>query len=335
MYDVLVAGGSGFIGAEVARHISMHGLKVCTLDVVPPKQSTAQIGIPHIVCDITDWEGLRKQAPDAALIIHTAVVQIPRINDDRRVGYKVNVLGTENLCALVHERDMRGLVLAGSWHIFGESGLNGHIDERYGYRPDKVEDRARFYALTKTAQEIVVRAHAEMSEKAFGVLRLGTVLGEGMPAATAANIFINQALEGKEITPFRHSMYRPIMYVSVRDVVEAFLRYSKLILTTRVKTDEAAPSKIVNLLYPTPLTVLELATLVQGLVRAVSDGTIQPKVRVVDKGLPMLFGENDRRNFSFDPSQSRSVLGLERLISPSEELERIIRLRMHKMNKMI
>jgi nucleoside-diphosphate-sugar epimerase len=36
-----------------------------------------------------------------------------------------------------------------------------------------------------------------MSEKIFGIIRMGTVLGDGMLEKTAANIFIERALRGE------------------------------------------------------------------------------------------------------------------------------------------
>jgi len=50
--------------------------------------------------------------------------------------------------------------------------------------------------LAKIAQESIVRFYDEMSEKVFGIVRMGTVLGEGMPEKTAANIFITNGLRG-------------------------------------------------------------------------------------------------------------------------------------------
>ena len=67
--------------------------------------------------------------------------------------------------------------MCGTWHTIGERDLRGTVDEEFGFRPDKVEKRARLYALSKIAQESIVRYFDEMSEKVFGIIRLGTALG--------------------------------------------------------------------------------------------------------------------------------------------------------------
>ena len=133
-------------------------------------------------------------------IIHASIVQIPLITEQKRRGFEVNFLGTQNVCRIVDEIPrIKCLILSGSWHTIGERGLKGIIDEEFGFRPDKVEDRARLYALSKMAQGSIVRFYDEMSEKIFGVIRMGTVLGEGMPEKTAANIFVENVLKGKAV----------------------------------------------------------------------------------------------------------------------------------------
>jgi len=84
-------------------------------------------------------------------------------------------------------------------HTIGERELRGVIDEEFGFRPDKVEDRARLYALSKIAQESVVRFYDEVSEKIFGIVRMGTVLGMLMPEKTAANLFIENGLKENQL----------------------------------------------------------------------------------------------------------------------------------------
>jgi len=47
-----------------------------------------------------------------------------------------------------------------------------------------------------------VRIHDEMSEKIYGTIRMGTVLGDGMPEKTAANIFLTRGLKGEAIKAY-------------------------------------------------------------------------------------------------------------------------------------
>ncbi len=323
----MVTGGSGYIGSAVARSLLGRGFTVETLDILHQQAGLKELGVPHTVCDLSDYDALKHCIAEAEVVIHTAILQIPRINEERRAGYETNVVGTANLCKLIDASSARGMVLAGSWHVIGESGLKGVISEGFGYRPDRVEDRAKLYALAKIAQELIVRLHGEFSDSMYGVLRLGTVLGEGMPRGTAASIFVEQAMKREDLTPFSHSMHRPIAYVSIRDVVEGFFRFASKMLSTGPAGGRPGLDLVVNLLYPEPLTIIQLAEAVCASARKVSKGELDPQIQVVDTGLPSLFDEDEWKQITFDITRSRKLLARDRLISPLEEIERIVRSR--------
>ena len=99
MYDVVIV-GCGFIGSTLAKFFS-EKLKVTTIDVIPQPESLKDCGIPHKIVDITNNEFLKKEIGSPKVIIHTAIIQIPNITEEKKLGYDVNVLGTQNLCNIV------------------------------------------------------------------------------------------------------------------------------------------------------------------------------------------------------------------------------------------
>jgi len=322
-----ITGGSGYIGSSLAKHLE-YSFDVRLLDVRRPTQRF-QGSVSFQFCDVRNFEEVKRSLEGVDLVIHTAIIQIPRINKEKKLGYEVNFLGTQNVCKVVDENPrIKGMILAGSWHTVGERELKGMIDEEFGFRPDKVEDRARLYALSKIAQESIVRFYDEMSEKVFGIIRMGTVLGEGMPEKTAANIFIENGLKGKPITPFKHSMFRPMLYVDVGDICKAYENYVKKILNEEVKKEGNSLIHIFNVYYPEPLTILELAKIVRDSIVKCSNGRISPKVEVVDTGRPIIFSEEDKKRFRVNVSKALNLLGLGRLKSPKETIERIVKLRL-------
>jgi len=284
------------------------------------------------ICDVRDFEEVRKSLEDVDLVIHAAIVQIPIINECKRLGYEVNISGIQNFCKAVDESPgIKGMILAGSWHTIGERELRGVIDEEFGFRPDKVEDRARLYALAKIAQESIVRFYDEMSEKIFGIIRMGTVLGEGMPEKTAANIFVENGIMGKSLTPFKHSMFRPMLYVDVGDVCRAFENFARKILNGEVKERGNSLAHIFNVYYPEPVTILELAEMVRDAVIRHSNGAMKPGIEVVDTGQLSLFSEEDKNQIKADISKAMNFLQLEKLKSPRESIEEIVKVRLAKL----
>lgn len=265
---------------------------------------------------------------DVDFVVHTAIIQIPLINEQKRLAYEVNVVGTHNVCKAVEALPtIQGMILASSWHTVGERELTGMIDEAFGFRPDKVEDRARLYALSKITQEAIVRFHDEMSEKIYGIIRMGTVLGDRMPPLTAANIFIENGLKNEPLTPYKHTMHRPMLYVDVRDICRAYESFINRSLSGEIPRTGNSLSHIVNVYYPQPVTIIELAKLVSNTISEVTGGQTKPPIEIVDKGLPLLFSENDKNMIKADVTKVHELLGIDHLLSPKDSIESIVKMR--------
>lgn len=322
-----ITGGSGFIGTSLARQL-IGCFNVKLLDTKPPPKDLEET-TAYISCDIRNAEQVAEALKDVDLVIHAAIIQIPLINEQKRLAYEVNVIGTQNVCEAIRESSgVKGMILVGTWHVIGEKELNGIVDEKFGFRPDKVEDRARLYALSKITQESIVRFYAETGEKIYGIIRMGTVLGEGMPKETAANIFIENGLANKALTPYKHSMHRPMLFVDVDDICMAYEVFAKKIINGELKKTDNSLAHIVNVYYPQPVTILDLAGIVQTSIIKCTNGQVKPQINIVDQGKPSLFNEEDKNHITVDIAKGRKLLGRKRLTNPTESIEKIVKNRL-------
>ena len=296
-WTIAITGGTGYLGFSLAKNLCK-SFDVKLLDIKEPSEKLPE-NVSFHNCDIREYKQVKNATENADLVIHTAIIQIPVITEKKKLGFEVNFLGTNNICRVVEEsKKTKGLILSGSWHTIGERELKGVIDEEFGFRPDKVEERARLYALAKIAQESIVRFYDEMSDKVFGIIRMGTVLGEGMPKKTAANIFIERGLKGESITPYKHSMYRPMLYVDINDICSAYEKFSTKILKAEVDCGGNSLAHIFNVYYPKPVTILELAESIRDAIVKQTKGKVNPKVEIVDVGQQNLFESRDSRQIN-------------------------------------
>jgi len=318
-----ILGGSGFVGSSLANHLS----KKYRIKVIDIRQTSLhKEDLEFVRADITDVDQLRLALKGVDLVINCAIIELPRINDQKWHGYDVNVTGTRHACEIVARSDsLKGMIQVSSWHVVGEFGLTGVINEEFGFRPDKVEPRASYYALTKVAQETITKLYSSISDKTFGVIRIGTVLGEQMPRETAAQTFISMGLSGEALTPFRHSMHRPMLYVDIKDVCLAFERFIDLALQGQISLP--LHNNVVNIYASEPVTIIELAEMIRDLIIEVSNGTITPEIRIMDKGGDSFFASKDKFQFIGDTSKARTLLGFD-LRTPQESLREIIKSRM-------
>lgn len=326
---IAITGGSGFIGSSLSKHLSQR-FDVRVLDTTPP---TEKLGgsVTFQKCDVANLEEVRNSLEGVDVVVHSAIIQIPAINEQKRLACHVNLEGTENVCKAVDEKSsVKGMILTGSWHVLGERGLRGVIDEAFGLRPDKVEARARLYALAKITQESITRLYDEMSSKVFAIIRMGTVLGDGMPENTAANIFIRNALSGKALTPFAHSMYRPMFYVDVNDVCKAYEKLAAKILDGKTQEGHDSFSHVYNVFFPVPVTILELAQIVADTTSRYSKGKGRPQIQIVETGQPRLFSEDDKNQIKADIGKALELLELGSLKTPSDSVNEIVRARIER-----
>lgn len=319
-HRVAVVGGAGYIGSAIAVRLE----RMCDVTIVdnrsPPSALVAK-GIDHKSCDIVDYDQTREALGGVEFVIHTAIVQIPMINEQKQLGYQVNIVGTQNVCRAVDEiESIKGMILVGSWHVFGEHGMSGVVDEEFGFRPDHVDERARLYALCKVGQEAITRIYAAMSDKVYAVIRVGTVLGEGMPEKTAARIFITRGVNGQSLTPFKHDMHRPMLYVDIDDVCRMCEIYVSRVLEGNL---DSLP-RMVNLFWPEPITIIDLAKEVRDSVLRLSNGTIRPEIEVIDRGLPTPHTPEARERIKADVTRALGLLGSASLTRPSQAIDRIV-----------
>lgn len=321
---ISITGGAGYVGFSLAKHLAQ-SFEIRLLDIKKPSQELND-NICFQQCDVRYYEETKGALDGTDLVIHASIIQIPAITEQKKLAYEVNILGTQNVCRIVEENTRtKGLILSGSWHTIGERELEGVVDEEFGFRPDKVEERARLYALAKMAQESVVRFYDEMTSKIFGIIRMGTVLGEGMPKKTAANVFIENGIAGKQLTPFKHSMYRPMLYVDIHDICNAYEKLALRILNhDETEKTRNSVDHIFNVYHPEPVTIIELAEMVKETIKKYSNGSIQPIINVVDTGQQSMFNCEDRKRIVVDVSKALKLLKAKRLKSPRESIEDIV-----------
>lgn len=322
-YDVAII-GAGFVGSSLAGYLRNH-CDVVTFDVKSDPELLKNVDIEHRVCDIRHYDQLKEKIGKPRVVVHTAVIQIPAINEMKEQAYEVNVLGTQNVCELVRKiPEIQGLILSGSWHVFGEREYRGTVDVSFGYRPDKVEERAKLYVISKMLQEGIVRFYNSMEKrKIHTIIRLGTVLGENMPEKTAANLFITNGLQGKPLTPYKHTMYRPMLYLFIDDLCRVFRAHIDKIISGKLANGDSN-GEIYNLFYPKPITILELAETVKEAINTHTQGRIVPQIEVADKKLPILFSRDEKYDLSADISKTLRAFGIKELKSPRDAIFDIV-----------
>lgn len=319
--------GSGFIGSSLAKYLKDY-FSVTTISINSQPDWLKKENISHKICDILDYEKLSKEIRNASIIINTAILRIPQILENKKKGYSVNVLGTENLCKIVSENQgIKGLINIGTMSVLGEKELGGIIDEEKGYHPDKLEDRSRLYVITKILQENIIRFFDEIHpQKFFGTLRVDSVIDENMHSDFVVNRFIEQALSGQDISIHKHSQDKMMAFTAMSDICKAIKQLIDLILSNP-KFNNKLENHILNLVYSQSYTITQIGNFVKESVVLHSGGKIIPKIMIIDKG----FSKNDEKKLNkidYDLTKIQKILNFNNVIPPKTAIDKIIKLRL-------
>ncbi|QES47021.1 NAD-dependent dehydratase [Streptomyces venezuelae] len=254
---VLVTGGAGFIGAQVADVLRDQGHEPVVLDAllpaahpVGPVLSDAEF----LRGDVRDPDVVRGALRGVDAVCHqAAMVGLGKDFADAPAYVSCNDLGTAVLLAGMAETGVRTLVQAGSMVVYGEGRYEcpGHGVVRPGPRAvedlregrfeprcprcgaallpglvteDAPADPRNVYATTKLAQEHLAAAWARTTGGSAVSLRYHNVYGPGMPRDTpyagVASFFRSALARGEAPRVFEDGGQRRD-FVHVRDVARA------------------------------------------------------------------------------------------------------------------
>ena len=141
--NVLVTGGSGFIGRNIVRTLKERGETVGTLDLSQKSPGSDY----HFTCDVRNSKKVEKALKGVDLVFHlAAVTSPPEFENLMGAGFEVNVMGTYNILAASHTNKVKRVVLASSSSIYGDIPKAASEDKL-------PETYMNFYPLSKRINE--------------------------------------------------------------------------------------------------------------------------------------------------------------------------------------
>jgi UDP-glucose 4-epimerase len=189
--NVLVTGGSGFIGRNIVKLLKEEGDTVATLDI-KDKNSVADY---HIMGDMRDSQMVEKALSGIDYVYHlAAVTSPPEFENLTGEGYDVNVLGTYNVLAASQSNKVKRVVIASSSSVYGGASKvtsEDSIPETY----------SNFYPLTKRINEMTAKLFNEYGVETIALRYFNTYgIGENSKGPYSSVIwkFIESIRKGEQ-----------------------------------------------------------------------------------------------------------------------------------------
>lgn len=176
---ILVTGGAGFIGSNLAEELLLHkdvtGVRVLdNLATGSLKNIEAFLGNPRfefIEGDICDYETCLKACEGIQLISHQAALgSVPRSVKDPLTTNHVNITGTLNVFTAAKNSGVKRVVYAASSSTYGDHPGLPKVE-------DKIGNPLSPYAVTKYVNELYARVYASLYELELIGLRYFNIFG--------------------------------------------------------------------------------------------------------------------------------------------------------------
>jgi nucleoside-diphosphate-sugar epimerase len=242
---VVLIGGAGFIGSQVARELISAGTRVSTLAGPPDEPRSINFPVDGCVyADITDSIRFLSLFVGAGTVVHAAGPSSVADSFNRESEYKrVHTIGTAAVLQACQSTGVKRIVYISSAEVYGNSAEN--------FLSESLPMIARSpYGMAKIGGEHLVRSCASAGDMEAVILRPFCVYGPGMSQNGVVAQILAQAAKGSPIKVCDTRPVRDFCYVT--DVARA------VVTACTIPVDRLA---IINLGSGKPTSVGEVARL--------------------------------------------------------------------------
>ena len=246
--NVLITGGSGFIGSHVVDALVKNKYKVTILDLNQPKRKD----VKFIQGSILDKSIIRSALKNINIIFHLAAVSdITKVKEIPVKTIKTNILGTTFLLEGARNANIDRFVFASSIYSYGAAG--------------------NLYTTSKTASELIIKNYKLIYGQKFTILRYATAYGPRNREVDAVSIFVRRALKNLDLIIHGNGQQKR-NYVCAED-----LGYGSLFAL-----EKKATNKIITLVSKRDTKIIDLARMIIKITKSKSKIFFDKKKRRLD-----------------------------------------------------
>ena len=189
----LLTGGTGFVGAAVARALLRQGWEVRALSrPASDQRNLSGLALEIVTGDLNDADSLARAARDCEAVLHVAADYRLGVRDPREL-YQTNVEGTRNVLKAARTAGVRRVVYTSSVATMGIPADGSPGDER---TPVTLADMVGHYKRSKFLAEQLVREAARAGAPAV-IVNPSTPVGPGDVRPTPTGQLVRDAASGR------------------------------------------------------------------------------------------------------------------------------------------
>ena len=178
MKKILIIGGRGFLGTQIAKSLIDEGHSVTIYDREIPSDKNPLF--KYIAGDILDREKLDSEIKNNEIIYHLAGISDIEESDNKPYDtIHNNIIGSTNVieCCSKHSKK---LMFASTVYVYSKLGS--------------------FYRVTKQSIEIILEAYSEKFDLDYTILRYGSLYGPNAQDWNGVKKYISDLIKHGKIT---------------------------------------------------------------------------------------------------------------------------------------
>ena len=208
--NILITGGSGFVGSYQVEKFSKNNYNVTIYDLLEP-QYPLNDNINFIKGDIFDTKSLKSAVEQNDTVVHlVGLADASKAQSNPMLSYNINILSLQNLLEICRQAGNKKIIFPSSASIYGISD-DLPIKENFPLKPTTI------YPWHKLLCEKMLQSYQVNYGVDYVILRLFNVYGKGNEGIIG--LFLDKTKKREEIQSFGPFQYRDFVYAG--DVAEA------------------------------------------------------------------------------------------------------------------
>ena len=224
--NILITGGCGFIGSNLANELAQIGCKIYVIDdlsVGNINNLNKNKNIFLIKKNINKIDKIKIKVKIHCCIHLAAKAEITIDKSKEKKYFEDNIVGLQSVLKFCSEKKIKKFIFASSASVYGDT-MNKKVKENFKLNP------LHYYAYTKYIGEKIVQNYARLNNINFFILRFFNVYGNKSNAVVAR--FIAQFLQKKKITIYGNGK-QSRDFVHVEDIISAI----KILINRNIKSN--------------------------------------------------------------------------------------------------
>mgnify|MGYP001208276217 CR=1 FL=1 len=246
--NVLVTGGSGFIGSHVVDALVKKKYNVTIIDTNSPKRKD----VKFIKGSILNKKLIDLLLKKNKLIFHLAAVSdINKVKSIPTTTISTNVLGTSCLLESARKAKVQRFIFASTYYSYGNAG--------------------NLYTTSKTASELIIENYNLLFDLNYTILRYPTAYGPRSRNVDAISIFVDSAIKNKNLIIYGNGKQRR-NYLHVEDLAEG----------SAIALNKKSKNKTVILASKNSIKIIDVAKKIIKLTKSKSKIVLNNKMKRLD-----------------------------------------------------